>query len=242
MKIGIVGYGAMGKMIEEIASERGIIVSETFDINRPLERGAHYEFDVALDFSAPAAVCANIELLCEMKKNIVVGTTGWHGRIDEFRELSARSANGIVYGANFAVGMQVFMGIVREAARLIDGLDNFDVAISETHHRHKKDAPSGTAISLANAIISRMHAKTHFAAELPEGEIGRDALQISSMRCGEVFGTHNVTIDSPAETIELVHRAKNRRGFALGAVLAAEWVCGKSGFYDIGEIIGEILS
>jgi len=242
MKIGIVGYGAMGKMIEEIAQERGIIVAETFDINRPLRRGACYDFDVALDFSAPAAVSANIELLCEMKKNIVVGTTGWHGRIDEFRELSVRSGNGIVYGSNFAVGMHVFMGIVLEAARLIDGLDNFDVAISETHHRHKKDAPSGTAITLANTIISNMRSKSHFVTALAEGEIASDALHISSMRCGEVFGTHNVIIDSPAETIELAHRAKNRRGFALGAVMAAEWICGKSGFYDIGEIIDKILS
>lgn len=242
MKIGIIGYGAMGKMIEEIATERGITVSEIFDIDRPLVRGGKYDFDVAMDFSAPSAVCANIEMLCEMKKNIVIGTTGWLHRIGEFRELCSRSGNGIVHGSNFAVGMHVFMGIVKQAARLIDGLDNFDIAINETHHRHKKDAPSGTAISLANIILKNLHTKTNFSATLPEGEIERETLLVSSIRVGEIFGTHNVIIDSPAETIELVHRAKNRRGFALGAVLAAEWLCGKSGFHDISEIITDILS
>jgi 4-hydroxy-tetrahydrodipicolinate reductase len=242
MKIGLLGFGAMGKAIKTIAEDRGIEISEIYDIDNPLTNESICNFDVALDFSTPSAVVDNARLLCSKRKNFVIGATGWYEHFCEVRGLVLESGTGAVFGTNFSIGMNIFSRIVATASELINGLDDYDVFMHEIHHKRKKDSPSGTALSLANIILSRVDSKKSILTNTPEGCIDSSALHVSSTRGGEVFGTHSVYIDSLADTIELVHRAKNRMGLASGAVSSAQWIAGKSGFYNFEEIVGDILN
>ena len=227
MKLIVVGgLGKTGSLVADVARERGHAVTIVDVANtagaRALTRDLAGSTDVVVDFTAPHAVVETIATCIQAKANMVVGTTGWYGEIPRLKPLIEQSGIGFVYAPNFSVGVNLFLEIARAAAPALRY--GYQGKILEKHHVHKKDAPSGTAMILRNVLREASQ------AELP----------IESVREGEVVGLHQVTFDSAGDTITLVHDAKSRRGFAEGAVRAAEWLQGKSGFYDFKDIFHEL--
>jgi 4-hydroxy-tetrahydrodipicolinate reductase len=242
MRIAIVGYGKMGKEIEAVARERNITVEKILDSkNNPdgagLTKESLRDVDVCLEFTSPLSVLSNIQSIAEAGKNVVVGTTGWYDKLSEVTRLIKKSKTALLYAPNFSLGVNLFYQIVHTAARIFDRFDMYDVAISETHHREKGDSPSGTALALGNIVIQSMHRKKEILHETAHSKIKPEQLHIVSTRVGSVFGQHTVVLDSDADSIELTHRAKNRRGFALGALIAAEWLRGKRGVFTMKDVI-----
>ncbi len=240
IKIALVGYGRMGKEIEGVAGS-DVIISARYDIDNPLPEQIAEEFDVAIDFSNPGSVAGNVRTLARNHRNIVIGTTGWYSRMQEMESIVKSAGICCVWGSNFSIGVNLFFRIVEQAARLLDKVDGYDVAVHEMHHRHKKDSPSGTAITIADIILQNYSRKTETCSEAVQGEIPPGTLHVSSQRVGEVPGTHTVIMDSAADTIELTHRARGRKGLALGALSAAKWTIGREGFYSFNEVMGELL-
>jgi len=240
LRIGIVGYGQMGKMIEVLAKAENITVGAIFDIDNPLRANSKHDYDVAIDFSTPDSVLDNIKFLSGIGKNVVVGTTGWHDKLEDARSIVEGSGTGLVYGSNFSVGMNVMYSIIRTAAGKVNSFPEYDVMIHEIHHKRKKDSPSGTALSIAKIILEEVSTKKRILTDLANGQISPEDLHVSSLRGGEIPGTHTVIIDSPADTIEITHRAKNREGFAAGALLAVKWIAGKKGLFEFSEIFDQL--
>ncbi len=231
MKIALLGYGKMGKLVEQVAAREGIEVGPKLDMadnagGCGITAESMAGVDVALDFSQPDAVLANIEAAAKAGVNLVVGTTGWSDERSRVERLVLESGIGLVYAANFSVGMNLFFEIVSSASRIIGKVPFYDLYLAEEHHRAKKDAPSGTALSLL---------------ELVSPYLSGPAPAISSTRAGFIPGNHIVGFDSEADTIILEHRARSRQGFAEGAILAARWVAGRKGFYDFRDVFREIL-
>lgn len=220
MKIAIVGYGKMGRLIDELAPAAGVEVAARFDVDQPLVAG---DYRVAVDFTMPGAVVDNVRHAAGLGIHYVVGTTGWNRDLETVREIVESSGVGLVYGANFSIGVNLFLGVVREAARLFATRPEYDAFLWEMHHRHKKDAPSGTALVLQKAV---------------EAAYGRK-VEASSTRAGEVPGTHTVGFDSEADSITLTHTARSRKGFALGALEAAKWIEGRTGLHSFEEVLWE---
>lgn len=239
-KIALIGYGSMGKEVHRIAQEKGIIISDIFDIDSLPTPSNDYDFDVAIDFSQPDAVLSNIDIMCQLKKNVVIGTTGWFNDLEQVSKLINEAGIGAVYGSNFSVGMNIFQNIVNVASLIIDKYEDYDIFLHEIHHKRKKDSPSGTALLLADKILENVKRKTSLQTETAYQAIAPEALHVSSTRGGEVAGVHSIYLDSIADTIELTHRAKNRTGLAMGALLAAKWVAGTKGVFNFSEIFNEL--
>jgi 4-hydroxy-tetrahydrodipicolinate reductase len=246
MKIGIIGYGKMGKMIEQVALGRGHKISEIID---PMAKTAtsaglttEGESDVYIDFSTPAAIGKTIHAAINLNKNIVVGTTGWLDAKDEIALKVGEAEMGFVWASNFSPAVQMFFRVVRQAAKIANNLPNVDAAVTETHHKHKHDAPSGTALTTARVMLDELDRKTELLTDLAKSEpIRSHQLQISSLRLGETVGEHTAYFDSPSETISVNCSSRSRDGYALGAVLAAEWLFGKQGFYCFDDVFEEVL-
>lgn len=227
MKIAIVGYGKMGKMVERAAESRGHQIALKLDEfnNANFEGITESNFrdvDVAIDFSIPSAAVPNIQKIAALKKNLVVGTTGWLEHVDEVKKTVERNGIGLVWSPNFSVGVNAFFRIVSAAAKLLSNEPEYESWAWEIHHSAKRDAPSGTLLKLVEEMK-----KAGYQRRVDTG----------SNRAGVIAGTHEIGFDSPADTITLKHTARNREGFALGAVKAAEWVAGKKGFHEFGEIL-----
>lgn len=242
MNIALIGYGKMGREVECVAKEKGWKVVRIFDVkDNPGGMGLSAEslkgVDVCIDFSTPAAVMDNIEAVTASGKSMVVGTTGWYGRIDHVKKLVKERKTGLLYASNFSLGVNLFSQIVMDAAHLFDRHPEYDVAIHETHHHGKADSPSGTALSLGSLVLQHLKRKAELLTETSHGQIKPDQLHITSTRIGHATGSHIVMFDSDADSIELIHTAKNRRGFAVGAIVAAEWLKGKKGFYTMRDVI-----
>ena len=231
MRIALLGYGKMGKLVEMIALREGWQVDPKLDINDNAEGkgitvAAMEGVDVLIEFSQPEAVIANIEAAARAGVNIVVGTTGWSDQRAKVEQIVRDSGIGLIYGANFSLGMNLFFEIVSHSARLVGMLPQYDAYLSEEHHRAKKDAPSGTALNLLDLM------RPHLSNPNPG---------IASIRAGWIPGTHVIGFDSEADTIVLEHRARSRQGFAEGAILAARWIAGKKGCYDFRQVFREIV-
>ncbi|MDQ1267085.1 MAG: 4-hydroxy-tetrahydrodipicolinate reductase [Bacteroidota bacterium] len=239
-KIAIVGYGAMGKIIESLAIERGFEITDIFDVDTGINPSKHYDFDIAIEFTEPDSAIDNFKILSSMGKSIITGTTGWNNNLEEVREFIEKSGVGFIYSSNFSIGMQMFFRIIRSAARLINNTPDYDVMLHEIHHSGKKDSPSGTALALASILTDEINRKTALQQETMHGLISPDMLHISSTRGGSVTGQHTIYVDSSADSIELSHKAKDRSGFALGALTAAQWLAGRHGFYNFDTILDEI--
>lgn len=232
MKIAIVGYGKMGKEIERIAKLKSISVSSIIDPNeasahKAIDDNSMKNADVCIDFTRPDAVIENIRKISKFGKNIVVGTTGWHDELEEAKEIVKNSNIGLIYASNFSIGVNVFFRIVENAAKMVNNLGDYDVFGYELHHSKKLDSPSGTAKSIEKILISNIKRKKE--------------ISFASVRAGSIPGTHVVGFDSSADTIELKHTARNREGFALGAIMAAEWIQNKKGFFDINDMMSEVI-
>ena len=232
MKIALVGYGKMGKIIDTIATERGHEIvarlSETptsENLNNP---------DVVIEFSQPEAAFNNIKICLEHKIPVVCGTTGWLARRPEIEKISEENGTAFLYGSNFSLGVNIFFALNEKLAAIMAKFDEYNVQLEEIHHTHKKDAPSGTAITLAEGIIRN---NARFEAWKLEETKGSQ-LGIFAIREDEVPGTHSVFYRSTVDEIEIKHTAYNRNGFALGAVIAAEWLPGKSGNFTMKDVLG----
>lgn len=236
MKIALVGYGKMGKMIGEIAESRGheivckIDISESGSFDSPEFQSA----DVVIEFTVPQAAYANYMKCFEKGKAVVSGTTGWTDRLPEIEKMCEGGKQTFFYASNFSLGVNIFFEINRKLAQIMNQFDNYDVNMVETHHIHKLDAPSGTAISLAQDIVNNLDRKSGWNLA-PKYE--KDSLQIAAIREGEVPGIHSIKYDSDVDFIEITHSAKSRRGFAFGVVLAAEFTYGKKGFLGMSDML-----
>jgi len=227
VKIAIVGYGKMGRIIERIAAERNIDVALKLDeFNNANFEGITAEnfkgIDVAIDFSIPTAAVQNIVRIASLGVNLVVGTTGWQDHMEHVKSVVAGREIGLVWSPNYSIGVNAFFRIVNEAAKLLAHEDDYEAWAWEIHHSAKKDAPSGTMLKLLD--------------EMRRGGYSR-RVDVAANRAGKIAGTHEIGFDSAADTITLTHTARSREGFALGAVKAAEWIQGKKGFYEFGDIL-----
>jgi 4-hydroxy-tetrahydrodipicolinate reductase len=220
MRLLIVGYGKMGQMVEAIAAEQGLQIAGRVDEGR--EEWA--DADVAIDFSTADALVVNLSEYVSRKLPVVIGTTGWGQHADRLRAEAARAGIGVVAAANFSIGVTIFQLVVAEAARLMEAQSQYGAWIHELHHAAKRDAPSGTALTLQAAMVAAGF--TH-------------RIDVSSARVGMMPGTHTVGFDSASDTIELTHRARDRRGFASGALLAARWLHGRTGWYSMTDVLEE---
>ena len=247
MNIAIIGYGKMGREIERIASGKGINVVSIID---PHDSNAKYkginqkslrDADVCVDFTHPDAVLENIRKAAALGKNVVVGTTGWYGRLDEARKIVEEAGTGLIWSGNFSIGVNIFLKIIADSAKIIDKFDDYDIFVHELHHSQKADSPSGTAAMIGKILMGNIGRKSKIVAGELKRRIEPNELHISSTRAGKIFGTHIVGFDSDADSIELKHTAKGRHGFASGAVMAAEWINGKKGFYDINAMMDDIV-
>jgi len=234
MRIALIGYGKMGREIEAIAREQRDTIAGVFDSKRHVAAEDLSDADVCIEFSTPSAALANIRTAIEARKDIVVGTTGWHQHLAELKEKVRES--GLLYSANFSLGMNIFQRIVARAGELIENAPEYDPFIHETHHRLKADSPSGTALRLGEILLGKISRKKRMLTETSTEKIAAEALHVTSTRAGSVTGTHVVAFDSAADLIELRHVAKNRRGFALGALAAARWLHGRKGIYTMDDV------
>ena len=230
MKIALLGYGKMGKVIERIALERGheiVLKKDEFNTYDGLSTA-----DVAIDFSVPSAAVDNISASFNTNVPVVSGTTGWLEHYDEMIALCNEKKGGFISSSNFSLGVNIFFGLNEYLAKIMNQFDSYKVTMEEIHHIHKLDAPSGTAISLAQGVIQNSDYSNWTLDEAKKGEI-----HIEAKRIGEVPGTHTVNYDSAIDSIEIKHTAHNREGFALGAVIAAEWLAGKQGIFTMKDVL-----
>jgi 4-hydroxy-tetrahydrodipicolinate reductase len=234
MRIALIGFGRMGREIDAIARQQGETIACVFDSRTPVTAEALATVDVCIEFSRPEAALANVRTAVDAKKDIVIGTTGWYDHLAELREKVQHS--GLLYSANFSLGMNLFQRIISRAAELFQNAPDYDPFIQEIHHRQKADSPSGSAMKLADILLERIERKSRVESGVPAGKIDPHALHVSSTRAGAVTGTHTVGFDSDADLIELRHVAKNRRGFALGALTAARWLRGRKGIYTMDDV------
>jgi 4-hydroxy-tetrahydrodipicolinate reductase len=234
MRIALIGFGKMGREIDSIAREQGETVARVFELGSEVSPAALGDIDVCIDFSMPDAVLSNIHAAVQAKRDIVVGTTGWYQHLPELKDRVKDS--GLLYSANFSLGMNVFFRMVRHAAELMNRATEYDPFVHEIHHRQKIDSPSGTALRLGQILVDAIDRKKTILGKPPEGNIDPGMLHISATRAGVVAGTHTVGFDSEADLIELKHVAKTRRGFALGALAAARWLHGRKGIYTMDDV------
>lgn len=230
MKIALIGYGAMGRLIERLAVEAGnevVVVIDDADAGlSAADLAAKLSgADVAIDFTTAEAVRRNVEACVAAGLPLVEGTTGWQGERDEIERIVRDGDGTFVFGANFSIGVNIFYRIVEHAAELFAKFSQYETFIEEQHHSQKLDAPSGTALKL-HEIVSR-----HITSEFT----------VSATRAGNIPGTHRVGFDGPADQILLEHTARSREGFALGAIMAAEWIVGKQGFYEFTDVMDRML-
>lgn len=230
MKIALLGYGKMGKMIEQIAISRGHEIvakvdesTQDFDIKTA---------DVAIDFSIPSVAFKNISLCLENNVPVISGTTGWLDNYDKAVKLCNKNNGAFIYASNFSLGVNVFFQLNEYLAKMMKNLSQYEVAIEEIHHTQKLDAPSGTAITLAEGIINNSNKEAWKLEEAASNEI-----PITALREPEVPGTHTISYKSEVDTIDIKHTAHNREGFALGAVVASEWIIGKTGVFSMKDVL-----
>ncbi len=245
MKIAFLGYGKMGKIIEQIALQRQHQIVLKIDKNNLYEATPENlkQADVAIEFSTPSSVLGNIDRCFEAGVPIVIGTTGWYEQLNEVKEKCLAGNHALLYGSNYSVGVNIFFHVNRILAKVMNNYPYYDVQVEEIHHTQKLDAPSGTAITIAEGILDGLDAKQQWKnvvvsddAEPAEDTVAANELLIESLRIENVPGTHTVMYDSEIDTIEFKHTAHNRNGFALGAVLAAEWLKDKKGFFPVTDM------
>ncbi|GAB4507957.1 MAG: 4-hydroxy-tetrahydrodipicolinate reductase [Allomuricauda sp.] len=230
MKIALFGYGKMGKMIEQIAQERGhTIVAKVDD---PTQDVDYSSIDVAIDFSTPEAAFDNITNCFTNQVPVISGTTGWLDRFSQAVRICEENKSAFIYASNFSLGVNLFFELNKKLAQMMSTVEQYHVSMEEIHHTQKLDAPSGTAITLAEGIIEN---SSYENWKLDES--GDKTIPIKSIREGMVPGTHTIFYKSPVDTIEIKHEAHNREGFALGAVIAAEWIQGKTGVFTMKDVL-----
>lgn len=235
LRLALIGYGKMGKEIEKIAIERGHTIIQKLDItnNTDINKLSNKDVDVALEFTTPASAYQNIMHCFELNIPVVSGTTGWYTKLDEVKEQCLKQNQSFFFGSNFSIGVNMLFAINKQLAKYMNEWDNYEVDITEIHHTQKLDSPSGTAIILANDIIENLKRKKSWNLAPVSG----DELKIKAVRENEVPGTHIISYQSDFDSLELIHISKNRKGFATGAVKAAEYLHGKKGVFTMEHLM-----
>jgi 4-hydroxy-tetrahydrodipicolinate reductase len=236
MKLALIGYGKMGKAIHEIAKERGHEAVLIIDLENTHELTSETikKADVVIEFTSPHTAYNNVKFCLQNGVPVVCGSTGWLEKLDEVKQIATAHKTGLIVASNFSVGVNIFFEINKRLAELMNAHKEYDITLKEIHHTHKKDAPSGTAISLAEQILEQIGRKDMW---VNEKTLQANELSIISERVDPAPGTHHVTYSSAIDDIEIIHTAHNRTGFALGAVLAAEFLNGKEGFFGMKEVL-----
>ena len=236
----------MGQIIEKTALEKGHEIKVVID---PFCETAEKEInektldgvDVCIDFTHPDVIIDNIKKIAKVGKNIVVGTTGWYDKMDEVKKIVEKEGIGLIWSGNFSIGVNAFFRIIENAAKVFNKLEDYDIMVNEIHHKQKADSPSGTANMIGNILIDNLDRKNKIVTEAFDRKPKDNEIHVSSTRVGSVPGVHKIMFDSSADSIELKHTARNRCGFALGSVLAAEFIKGKKGFYHIDDMMNKII-
>ncbi len=240
MKIALIGYGKMGHIIEHIALERGheIVSKVDVDNQEEFESKAFASADVAIEFSIPTKAVENYRKAWAVGVPVVSGTTGWNSVLPELKEEIAEKGYTLFWASNFSLGVNLFFELNKRLATMMNRYANYDVAMTEIHHTEKKDAPSGTAITLAEGILENLDRKSEWRLVEALQSVVDSQLPIEALREGKVPGTHIVKYESSVDSISIIHEAKSREGFALGAVVAAEFLVGKpAGFYSMSDLM-----
>jgi 4-hydroxy-tetrahydrodipicolinate reductase len=237
MKIAIIGYGKIGKIIEEAAIEKGHTIGLIIDLINQADLTVQNlaGHDVAIEFTTPASAWHNISVCFDAEMPVVSGTTGWHDRIPEIKARCLRENQAFVYSSNFSIGVNILFHINRQLARLMKPFSQYKPGIEEIHHIKKLDAPSGTAISLAQEMIDEIpHLKNWTLTDATDKQI----LPVKAIRADDIIGIHEVIYESDMDTISIRHSAKNRKGFATGAIMAVEFIVNKKGFFTMQDVLG----
>ena len=230
MRIALFGYGKMGKMLEKIALDRGHTITAKIDVDTIVID--YKNIDVAIDFSTPDAAYKNITKCFENKIPVISGTTGWLDKFKDALAICNKNKGAFIYASNFSLGVNIFFESNQQLAKMMASLNAYNVSIEEIHHTQKLDAPSGTAITLAEGIIKNSdYQKWEMEAN------ATNTVSITSKRIGTVPGTHTITYDSDVDDIQIKHTAHSREGFALGAIIAAEWIVGKTGVFTMKDVL-----
>lgn len=247
MNIAIVGYGKMGKVIESVAKSKGINVIATID---PFDKDAKYkelnqeslkDVDICIDFTNASAFNENIKKYCELQKNVVVGTTGWYDNKDKIRNLIESSGIGCIWSGNYSIGVNIYLKVANAISKIIDKIDDYDVMGVEYHHNKKADSPSGTMKMIGDVLLKNIERKKKIIYDIVDRKINADEIHLASVRGGSIPGTHELIFDSEADTITLTHSARSRIGFAKGAVTAAQFLLNKKGFFNIDDLMTNLL-
>ena len=236
MKIALIGYGKMGKTIERIALERGHEIVSVIDVDNvdDFDSDAFKSAEVAIEFTAPQVALSNYRRAFASGVAVVSGTTGWTEQLPQLKKEIEAGNNTLFWSSNFSMGVNVFMAVNKYLAGIMNQFPNYNVEMTEVHHTQKLDAPSGTAIALAEEILEKLDRKDKWVKET---ETSPDEMAIKSIRRGQVPGIHTICYDSEVDSITITHDTKNRDGLALGAVIAAEFTAGKKGFLGMGDML-----
>ncbi|MEI6752837.1 MAG: 4-hydroxy-tetrahydrodipicolinate reductase [Paludibacter sp.] len=236
MKIALIGYGKMGKTIERIALERGHEIVSVIDVDNldDFDSEAFKSADVAIEFTIPKVALSNYRRAFASGVAVVSGTTGWTEELPQLKKQIKEGSNTLFWSSNFSLGVNIFMAVNKYLARIMNDFPNYNVEMTEVHHTQKLDAPSGTAITLVEGILENLDRKTNWTKET---EYNPYELAIKSIREGQVPGIHTIRYESEVDSIEITHDAKSREGFALGAVVAAEFTYGKKGFLGMQDML-----
>jgi 4-hydroxy-tetrahydrodipicolinate reductase len=237
MRIALIGYGKMGKAIEEVALQRGheIVIKIDQPNLHEFTKKNMAKAEAAIEFTSPHTAYDNVKACIEFGVPIVCGSTGWTERLDEMKKICAERNGSFIYSSNFSVGVNIFFEVNKKLAALMASHSSYEVLLEETHHTQKKDAPSGTAITLAEQILEQVKRKNKWVNELSDHP---EDLEIISQRIDPAPGTHSIKYSSAIDDIEIIHTAHNRQGFATGAVLAAEFIKDKKGFFAMKDVLG----
>ena len=236
MNIALIGYGKMGKTIEEIALQRGhqIVLKIDIDNTTDFTRENLNKADAAIEFTGPHSAYENVKKLMQFGKATICGSTGWLQNLNEIHESCKQNETAFLYASNFSVGVNIFFELNKKLASLMAAHTDYEVAMTEIHHTQKKDAPSGTAITLAEQILENIPGKKSWVNHFSDN---KDELEIISERIDPAPGTHAIKYSSAIDDIEIIHTAHSRKGFALGAVIAAEFIAGKKGIYNMKDVL-----
>lgn len=241
MNIALIGYGAMGRELDALATSEHCVVTQWYDVDTPLTAADIGDWDVAIDFSHADAVVDNVKVVAGAGKHLVIGTTGWYDQLPQVQQLVHDANIGCVAGTNFSIGVQMFFRLARAAGMLVNTSHEYDVAVHEWHHTRKADSPSGTALTIAEILVDEIHRKERIETETVHARPDITALHVTSTRVGNVTGKHVITIDGVDDRIELTHDARTRSGFARGALRAARWISNQHGYFDFSDVFMQVM-
>jgi len=246
MNAAIVGYGRMGKNIEKILKEKKMDIRSTIDnfsqesMFKELNNDSLKGCDVAIEFANSEGIIDRIKIYLDNNVNVVMGTTGWYDKSEEIKKLIGKKI-GFIWSGNFSLGVNIFFRIVRQSAKIFNKFTEYDPMLYELHHNQKKDSPSGTSKMITKILTEEMRGKTKVVEDKLDRKIEENEIHSASVRGGYIPGIHTVLFDSPEDTVELKHSARNREGMARGAVMAALWINGKKGFFTIDDFMNDVI-